>query len=100
MTRKLIVALVATVIGIGVSAQAMAGDWHHRKHGHFGQHHGWHQGKHNGWRDRNHDGVINWRDHGRRRDHGHWRGSNDVRDFNHDGRIDKDDRRIRNYLPH
>ena len=85
MTRKLIAAVVAATIGLGFSAQAMAGDWNHRPDGadwRDHRHHGWEQGNHYGWRDRNHDGRVDWRD----RPH--------LRDYNHDGRIDWRDRRI------
>ena len=99
MTRRLIAAFIVGTLGIGLSAQAMAGDWNKggwssksawsdRDRDGRGdwRHRGWEQGNHYGWRDRNHDGRVDWRD---RRD---WRPG--VRDYNHDGRIDGRDRRI------
>jgi hypothetical protein len=99
MTHKLFAAFVVATIGLGFSAQAMAGDWsrHGRHYGwhdynrdgrinwrdkrHYGwdhgRHYGWDHGRHYGWRDRNHDGRIDWRD---RRYH--------RVDRNHDGRVD------------
>ena len=53
MTRKLIAAIVAGVIGLGIASQAEARDWRYRGH--------------HGWYDRNHDGRIDWRD---KRHHG------------------------------
>jgi hypothetical protein len=115
MTRKLIAALIATVIGMGISAQATAGDGNHRdgwrerhRDGRVDsrdkRHHGWEQGRHNGWRDRNHDGRVDWRDR-RWRDRNHdgrvdWRDRRyhdhrGWRDRNHDGRVDWRDRRDR-----
>jgi hypothetical protein len=87
MTRNLIAALVAAVIGLGFATQANAGDWRHRHHGHKyhhgwdKRHHGWEKGHHRGWRDRNHDGRADWRDrrayryrthHDRHRDWWRW----------------------------
>jgi hypothetical protein len=80
MTRKLIAALLAATIGLGFSAQAMAGDWSRD-----GRHYGY------GWRDRNHDGRIDWRDKRHYRwDHGRHYG---WRDHNRDGRFDWRDKR-------
>jgi len=48
MTRKLVAALLAGAIGLGVASQAQAEDWRHQR---------WCD-----WRDRNCDGRIDWRD--------------------------------------
>jgi hypothetical protein len=95
MTRRLIAAFVAATVGLGLSAQAMAGDWHrhgyhyrhdhnrdgrvdwrdHRYHGwDRGRHYGWDRGRHYGWdRSRHYD----WRDRSYHRV-----------DRNRDGRLD------------
>ena len=48
MTRKLIAALFASVVGLGIASQAQAEDWRHQT---------WCD-----WRDRNCDGRLDWRD--------------------------------------
>lgn len=85
MKLKIIAALMATTMGIGLAAPAVAQDWrgqsrHTVRDGdrsrHDGvrmrdgdrrdmRHHGWDQGRHQGWRDRNHDGRVDRRDHPR-----------------------------------
>lgn len=88
MMRSLIAGVIATAIGLGISAQASAQE-RYRDGRNYGDHHGWNNGNHHGWNrghhygwDRNRDGRADWRD--RRYDH---------RDVNRDGRVDWRDRR-------